>query len=292
MEEEKTREALWDEVTAERGNGEPAAKPTQAAAKEVINPEVKTETAQVATENTEAAKPTTEELLAQALARVEKLEGRTRNVEGHIGGLTSQQKTLQETVAAAKEAAVAVKEAPTQAQVKAAASNPEEWEKLKEDFPEWSVATERMLDSRLAGIKAGADEATVSKLVADAVDKAKGEITQQIVNDSLTAVFPTWKKDINTPEFAEWVKAQSDEVRALAGSSDVGDAAQMLSLFGQSKKANPVQQILDSRKQKLDASVAAPRGSRPAVAKTWEQMTPEERWNSEAKSRERASASN
>jgi hypothetical protein len=293
MEEEKSREELWAEVAAERGEEQPATKPTEVtpepAQPEAANAEPAQAQAEAQPEPTpEPAKPTTEELLAQALARVEKLEGRTRNVEGHIGGLTSQQKALQETVAAARSAAAEVKDAPTDAQVKAAASNPKEWEKLKEDFPEWSNATESFLNARLANVKAGMDEATVNKMLSE----VEGKITQKVVDSALSAVFPTWKQDINTEEFQGWVQAQPDDIKALAASSEVGDAARMLSLYNESKKANPVQQVLDQRKQKLQASVAAPRGTKPAVAKSWEQMTPEERWNYEAKSRERANAFN
>lgn len=287
MEDEKSREDLWAEVAAERGEEQPVAKPTEIAPEPEATATETAETAQVEATPAEPAKPTTEELLAQALARVEKLEGRTRNVEGHIGGLTSQQKALQETVAAARNAAAEVKEAPSDAQVKAAVSNPQEWEKLKEDFPEWSNATESFLNARLANVKAGMDEATVNKMLSE----VEGKITQKVVDSALSAVFPTWKQDINTEEFQGWVQAQPDDIKALASSPEVGDAARMLSLYNESKKANPVQQVLDQRKQKLQASVAAPRGTKPAVTKTWEQMTPEERWNYEAKSRERANAS-
>jgi DNA-binding FrmR family transcriptional regulator len=290
MENDKTPEQLWaEELAAREGTAEkplPQEKQDEPAVAEQAEPEV-----QATEKPAEPPKPTTEELLQQALDRVAKLEGRTRNVEGHIGGLNDQQKAIKEQLSAARSAAAEVKDAPTQDQLKAAVSNPEEWEKLKEDFPEWSRATEGFLNAKLSGIKAGADEATVQRLVGEAVEKTKGELTQTIVDSALNAVFPGWKADINTPEFADWMKAQDQETQALAASDDIGDAARMLSLYRESKKANPAQQILDQRKQKLQASVAAPRGSAKVVqAKTWEQMTPDERWNYEAKQREKERA--
>ena len=291
MDKEQENQKIWDEVAAERNSEttSPVATPDK-----VITPEPEAP-AQVAEKPVEPAKPTTEELLAQALARVEKLEGRTRNVEGHIGGLNHQQKTLQETFNAAQVAAQEVKDAPSQAQVKAAIANPEQWEDLKKDFPEWSEATEKYMDSKLAGIKAGADVETVNRMVADAVDSATQKITKEveakIVDKSLQAVFPGWKNDVNSDVFGKWLEGQTPDVQQLKFSSEVEDAARMLSLFRDAQKSNPAQQILNQRKQKLEAAVAAPRGTRPAPTKTPEQMSPEELWNHEAKLRERTRAS-
>ena len=283
MDKEQSAQEIWDQ--------ELASKDDQPAASQPIESKV-TEPAATEQVKQEPAKPTTEELLTQALARVEKLEGRTRNVEGHIGGLTSQQRALHETLTAARTAAVEVKDAPTQAQVKEAISNPEQWERLKGEFPDWSEATEKFLDSRLAGIKTGADVETVNQLVAKAVQQATVTITQdvekKIADKSLSAVFPGWKQDINSDAFSQWVQAQPEDVKSLAASDDVGDAARMLSLFKDAQKANPAQQILDTRKQKLNQAVAAPRGVRPAPTKTPDQMSPTELWDYEAKQRERA----
>lgn len=297
MDKDEDSQKLWDEIAAERSGEvtlEPAKKPEPVAAvveeaAPVVTPAVE---AAATVAEVKPAQPTIKEQLAAALARVEKLEGRTRNVEGHIGGLNHQQKAMQETMTAAHQAAAAVKEAPTSAQVKAAVANPEQWERLKGDFPEWSEATEKFLDAKLAGIKSGTDEATVNKLVADGIAAARTEITadvtQKIVNASLNAVFPGWEK--KRPEIIEWVKTQSDEVKRWAASTEVEDAANLLSMYTAAKRADPAAAILNTRKAKLEAAVAAPRGGRVAPAKTPDQMTPEELWNHEAKLREKARA--
>ena len=295
MEMDSESQKLWDEVIAERGGDEikePAERPEPV---DTAEPEIQAARAPAVEDTAKAAtsdpvKPTIEEQLVAALARVEKLEGRTRNVEGHIGGLNHQQKAMQETMTAAQQAAVVVKDAPTSAQVKAAVANPEQWERLKDDFPEWSDATEKFMDAKLAGIKTGADEATVSKLVKDGISAAREEITaeveKKIVKASLEAVFPGWEK--NRPDILEWVKTQSTEVKAWAASTEVGDAASLLSLYTTERRASPTQAILTSRKAKLEAAVAAPRGGRVAPTKSVEDMSPEEQWNYEAKRRERA----
>lgn len=287
---ESEAQDLWDSVAAERSDeaaGKPAVMP--------VAEEVQAGEGDVQAANPEPAKQTVEDQLNAALSRLEKIEGRQRNVEGHIGGLNHQHKVMQETMQAARTAAAEVSSAPTQTQVKAAIADPQQWSELKADFPEWSNATEKFLDARLAGLKTGADEATVSRLVQQGVSEATTRITQQIesriVDSSLNAVFPGWKSQVATEEFGKWLNAQADAVRTLANSSDVGDAARMLSLFTESKKSNPTQAVLNTRKQKLEAAVAAPRGSRPVPVKSPDQMTAEELWNHEARLRERARAS-
>lgn len=283
---EQEQQDEWDAVAAERSaesTGTPAARPV---VEQVESP--------VQAVIAEPAKPTVEEQLIAALSRLEKIEGRQRNVEGHIGGLNHQQKLMNETFAAARTAAAEVRDAPTHTQVKQAIADPAQWSALKEDFPEWSDATEKFLDTKLSGLKTGADEATVNRLVQQGVADATTRITQQvesrIVDSSLNAVFPGWKNEVASEQFGLWLNAQAEDVKTLANSSDVGDAARMLSLFTESKKNNPTQQILNSRKQKLEAAVAAPRGSRPAPVKSPDQMTAEELWNYEARRRDRANA--
>src|SRR5674476_1457225 len=102
----------------------------------------------------EPVKPPTVDPVKKLADKFEKLEVRTRNAEGHIGGLNHQQKLLQENLqAASNKAATQVTSAPTQAQVTEAATNPAEWDALKADFPEWSTATEKFLDAKLSKIK-------------------------------------------------------------------------------------------------------------------------------------------
>lgn len=287
MENDQASEELWNEVAAER-SGDPVEKPSVPEPKESQVIEQKQGEAKA---EPEAAKPTTEELLQQAIQRVEKLEGRTRNVEGHIGGLSNQNRALAERIAAAQSAAKSVSDSPTSEQIKKAVANPEQWEALKSDFPEWSSATEKFIDHKLSSV-ASVDAAKVNELVSRAIDSARTNITQEvekrIVDKSLSAVFPGWKQDVSSDSFKQWSQSQPEEIRALAASDEVGDAAKMLSLYRESLKTNPVRQIQEARQQKLGQAVAAPRGTRSTPAKSWDDMTPEERWNSVSRERTRA----
>lgn len=290
MEQETSAEAMWNEELATRESAAgPEATPTPApvSTQKAAAPEAKPETV-------EPPKPTTEELLTQAIAKIDKLEGRTRNVEGHIGNLNGQQKTIQEQLAASQLAAREVKDAPTQAQVKAAPIGTPEWESLKSDFPEWADATEKFMDAKLANLQAGVDVATVEAKVAEALSKVTGtltkEIEKRIVDTTLNAQFPGWKNEVNTEPFVKWLQSQNAEIKRLADSDDVGDAATMLSLYKEAKRSNPAQKILDKRQQTLQAAVAAPRGTRPAPTKSVADMTPQELWDYEARQRERSRA--
>jgi hypothetical protein len=289
-EKEPTREELWAEVEKER-----SADPVSAPETPAIESAPAAQTKQPAeVKPAEPAPPTDAERLSAALEEIEKLKTRQRNVEGHIGGLTSQQKALHETITAAKQAAAQVKDAPTDQQIAAAAKNPEEWDQLKEDFPQWHNATEKFVNAKIATIQAGANAEQVNELVNKQIQEQVGTITKElkaeIVDSAMSVVFPQWKEDINSPAFAEWAKAQPANIQALADSPRVGDAARMLSLFKEAAKANPVNQLIEQRKSKLENSVAAPRGGKAVLAKTPDQMTPAELWEYEARARERARA--
>ena len=167
--------------------------------------------------------------MKELLARFEKIESRTRNVEGHIGGLTSHMKSLNETLAASRAAAQNVSEAPTTAQVREAMESPKEWEDLKGDFPEWAAATEKLLESRLG------KKDDFQKVLDEKLNGMAGQISEKGRYDAgmeaLNVAFPDWESDVKTDEFKGWFAEQSDEVKALAGSTRPSDAARMLRLF-------------------------------------------------------------
>src|ERR1035437_1076593 len=97
--------------------------------------------------------PKVDDSMKVLMDRFDKLEVRTRNTEGHIGGLNHQQKLLQETLQAASKAATnAASDAPTQAQVHEAMKNPQKWDALTGDFPEWGDRKSTRLNSSHANI--------------------------------------------------------------------------------------------------------------------------------------------
>lgn len=285
---------LWDELASGREEGDlqaasvPPAKELEstpepdaaanAAAEQTSNEAANTEPTPAPTAATAAAaaKPDPVAELAEKMA---KLEGQLRNVSGHIGGLNDGQKQLREMLTAANAATAAVKDAPTQQQVKEAMQSPEEWETLKKDFPEWSDATEKFLDAKLAGLSPSIDPAAIDRIVAERVAKETAAVRSEAVDAHLDGIVDgDWREQVKTEDFNKWMQGQPDDIQALGESAKLTDAARMLRLFVKSKEANPAQQIMQQRSAKLDAAAGVPRGQKAPRSKSPDDMTPEELW--------------
>lgn len=306
---ELTPQQMWDEELAKReGATATAAASTQTSteSESVIEANVVDTTK---TNSTAAEPGTTEQtntgevdqktsasteqpdVMAQILDKLNKLESRQRNVEGHIGGLKTSQQALQTAMEQARTSATkADVEAPTKGQVAAAAEDPAKWKELKKDFPEWAEATEELLGSRLAALqtpKGGIDPAELDKLVNERLQQVTGPLREEIIDSALDAVLPGWKDEVKTAKFGQWLQAQSKEVQDLAASPKVGDAAKMLRLYDAAQKADPSVQIREDRKQKLAQAAGLPKSQQVPKAKTVEEMSPQELWNYEAEKREK-----
>lgn len=214
---------------------------------------------QKASEPTEAVKEEQKyDPLKELMTRFEKIESRTRNVEGHIGGLNSGLRSLNETLAASRVAAQAVSEAPTTAQVKDAVGNTREWDALKEDFPEWASATEKLLDSKLGkrdDIQAVLDE-RLNGVTANISERIKHEAGME----SLYVAFPDWEQDVKTPEFRDWYAEQDDGIKALSASPKPTDAARMMRMFERRKPKESKPDPVTSRQERMKAAIT-PKGT-------------------------------
>jgi hypothetical protein len=282
---------LWDELAA--GHDTDAAQ--TAVVPPAAEPEEPPEPAQTTPAST-AQEPATDPTAAPAAAEVKpdpmaelaekigKLEGQLRNVSGHIGGLNQGQQQLREMLTAGKAAADAVKDAPSAQQVAEAMKNPDEFEALRDDFPEWARATELLLDARLKNLTAQQpDPAAIDKIVAERVAKETAAVRTEAIDAHLDGIVDgDWRAERNSPEFLKWEAAQGDEVKALIDSPRLTDAAKLMRLFVKSKQANPAQQILQQRSAKLDAAASVPRGQKAPRSKSPEDMTPAELWEYEA----------
>lgn len=209
-------------------------------------------------------KPEAIDPMKELMDRFEKLEHRTRNAEGHIGGLNHKQKLLDETVQAAKAATEQVRAAPSQAQVNEAIENPAEWNALKDDFPEWATATEKYMDAKLAAAKPQPfDMSPIDKLVNERIASQSESMKQTLSIVALDTAFPDWQEEVKTPEFAKWQSAQSEAVQKLGESDNAADASRMLRLYEASKRQtsnNEVKPEISTRMKRLEAAVN-PRGT-------------------------------
>lgn len=211
----------------------PAAVKPEAAAKEDLKPEaVKAEPAK----EVPAAEPTLQDLLAR-LDKFEQGHGKIQQTHdklaGHIGRLERSYREIESKMATGQAAAKTVDDAPTQAAIKAASDDPQEWSTLKAQYPEWAAATEKMVAARAPSFDVNAFEAKVNA----AIDGKTAEMQSRIIDSSLNAVFPGWRTEVASPAFAAWMATQADDVKALSASADIGDAARMLKLYESSKAA-------------------------------------------------------
>ena len=275
-------QSVWDEEAAKLAAPEGEIPPTVEAEPAEVVP-----TEPVATEPEAPADPLAgvPDAVREKLASLDKLSERLRNVEGNIGGLTNSQKQIKDLLTASQEAAKKVADAPTQAAVKAAMETPERWQSLKTEFPDWSDAVEAFVDSRIAGgAPTGSDSTAVETLVDAKLAKITPAIRREVAEDFLESEFEGWKEDINTPEFIAWLDAQSEEVKALAGSEKISAAAKLLRLYKNPPAApiDPGAEITKARQETLEAATALPKGAHIPAVKSVEDMTPEELWAYEA----------
>jgi hypothetical protein len=198
--------------------------------------------------------------LADALARIDKMQQSHDKLAGHIGRLERSYREIQANLATAQAAAKKMDDAPTQGEISSASQDPEEWAALKKQYPEWAAATERMVDARTKGFDAEAFEQKVNA----AIDGKTAEMQARIIDSSLNAVFPGWKKTVATPEFVSWMDAQPEDVKEIRYSDDVGDVAKVLKLYEASKAApapQPSTKQEPSPREKRLAAAVAPKGT-------------------------------
>lgn len=185
---------------------------------------------------------------------------------------------------------VAPQNAPTQGQIAVAAKNPEKWEQLKSDFPEWAGAMEEYVATKLSGInlQPGIQASEVTDYVERKLAEERSAMTKAIEEARVDGRYDNWRETVNTPDFTQWFALQSAEIRALADSSSGRDAIKLLDMF-HATKAKPAAEIKQERGARLAVAATTRPGQAP-TAKTLDSMTPEELWQYEAVQREKTRA--
>lgn len=228
-----------------------------------------------------------------ALAEINQLKQANAQLLHHVktaeGRVAAMQREFQQARAAQQ--SVAPQDAPSQGQMAAAAKNPEKWEQLKQDFPEWASAMEEYVGSRLSGIQPTQPMVQPEQVIDYVQRQLAGERAQMhkaIEEARIEGRYENWRDMVNTTEFAQWFTVQPADVRALAESPMARDAIRMLDLFHQAK-AKPASDIRQERSQRLAAAATTRPGQTPPP-KTMDDMSPEELWNYEAAKREKTRA--
>ena len=302
MENDLTQEQLQD-IWNDEAKKLDAGEESPAAEIEAAAPQAEEEPApqeDVAEEPAEAAEPEPQaDALAglpnevkEALAKITQLEQANAQLLHHVKTAEGRVAAMQREFQLAKTAqqAVAPQDAPSQGQMAAAAKNPEKWEQLKQDFPEWAGAMEEYVAAKLGGVQqqAAIDPNQVAAYVQQQVAQTKAEMARAIEEARIEGKYEDWKQTVNSPEFAAWFAVQASDVRALADSTSAKDAIKMLDLYQQAKTRS-ASDIRQEREQRL-AAAATTRPGNTKPAKTLDDMSPEELWQYEAAQREKTRA--
>jgi hypothetical protein len=293
-------QAIWDEEAAKLDAGDEPAVEVKADApaddQQVEQPpqDPQPEQAAAAAQEEQQADPFAglPEAVKAKLAELDSIKESQAQLLHHVktaeGRVAAMQRELQQARQAQQ--SVAATDAPTQSEMNAAAKNPEKWEQLKQDFPEWAGAMEEYVAAKLQGTKqaSGLQPSQVEAYVREQVSAVEQRAERLIQEAQIEGAHEGWKQKVNSPEFVAWFQLQAPDVRALADSPRAGDAIKMLNQFeaSRSKSATEI-------KQEREARLAAAATVRPGVtkpAKTLDDMSPEELWNYEAKQREKTRA--
>lgn len=206
-----------------------------------------------------------------------------RSAEGRVAAM---QREFEQARVAQQQ--VAPSEAPSQQAIARAAANPEKWEQLKSDFPEWAEAMEGYVGAQLASLQVpqGLRPEEVAIFVRQQVDASKAEMGRLLEEAKIEGKYEDWRDIVNTSDFASWYAVQKPEIKALAESNNARDAIKMLDMFNDAK-ARPAEAIRQERGARLAAAAAPTRGASAPPPKSLDSMTPAELWEYEATKRQR-----
>lgn len=297
----QTAEQMWAEEAANTSTA--TADPAPAAPNLTPEPAAPAATAPAAP--AAPAAPVTQEdpyaglhpAVAERLKSVDGLAQRLRQTEGHIGGLGSQLKDVQQEnvrlktdlAAATKAAAASGAATPTTAAVQAAGKNSEKWKALQEQFPEWAEAVDERLGAPqvppdLDALRTQVRDEITSDLTTRITADVRASIAAETESRLVNIAHRGWTDTVKTQAFVDWMGKQSPEVQALGASPVAEDAIQLLDSFKDSQKGLPPPvdpaKIKADRQARLKEAASIARGSNAlAPVKSEEDMTPEELWN-------------
>ena len=276
---------LWDEEASKLGaDGDTSASDSLAAAPETPQ-DLDLEQAQIEPEQPEDPLAGLSLTVRAKLAQIDDLAQANAQLLHHVKTTEGRVAAMQREAQQARQAAM--QEAPTQTAISSAAKNPEKWEQLKQDFPEWAGAMEEYVASKIGmpSQQQSLSPEAVAQFVQQEVANTKAEMGRLMEEARIEGKYENWRETINTTEFAQWFTVQNPQTRALADSPAAKDAIKMLDLFStaQTRSAGDIKQ---ERGARLAAAATTRTGQTPPP-KTLGDMSPAELWNYEAKKRER-----
>lgn len=220
-----------------------------------------------------------------ALGKITQLEEANAQLLHHVKTAEGRVAAMQSEFQRSRQAAAVASDAPTQGQMAAAVKNPEKWEQLKGDFPEWASAMEEYVGAKLSGIPSNGIQATqVVDYVQAQMAQGREQMRAAIEEARVEGKYEDWRDTVKTPDFTQWLAIQPNEVRALADSPAARDAIRMLDMF-HSVRTKPASEIKQERGARLAAAATTRPGQTPPP-KTMGDLSAKEQWDYEAKIRE------
>lgn len=141
----------------------------------------------------------------------------------------------------------------------------EDFAEFKEQYPELAELTVKGLNKALGKVKGTASNAVDPEALQRSVTEATQAIKAEATDAMLDAIVDgDWKEEVNTPAFGDWLQGQPENVKALANSARMGDAAKLLRTYKArpaatpTPAATPAQPSMRSRQM---AAAVTPRGS-------------------------------
>jgi len=275
---------LWDEEASKlTADGDTSASELLATAPETPQ-DFEPEQAQVEPEQPEDPLAGLSPTVRAKLAQIDDLAQANAQLLHHVKTTEGRVAAMQREAQQARQAAT--QDAPTQTAIASAAKNPEKWEQLKQDFPEWAGAMEEYVASKMGDQQQqNLTPEQVTNYVQQQVAQTRAEMGRLMEEARIEGKYENWRDTVNTTEFAQWFTVQSPDTRALADSSAARDAIKMLDMFNTSKSVSATE-IKQERGARLAAAATTRTGQTPPP-KTLGDMSPAELWNYEAKKRER-----
>lgn len=249
------------------------------------------------TDSNETKDPKPEDPKPDPLAAVQaSIADLARAQQQSAGQVADQLKQIKAEAEVAKSSTA--KAGPSEAEIAAAQKDPEEWDRIKAENPEWASAIEKVVEHRLksvpkidieqitrdieARIRAGL-RADVTPIIQSTLTTQGEETKRQMqAYQAVEEVHPAWTKTIATTEFTDWKKNQAPGIRALFNSDEPADAIQMLNLYVGSKPtekpSSTADQVAAERQAKLSRSVLPSGGSTPRVRVDTSNSTWEDDW--------------
>ena len=276
---------LWDEEASKLGADDDTSASDSLAAAPETPQDLDLEQAQIELEQAEDPLAGLSLTVRAKLAQIDDLAQANAQLLHHVKTTEGRVAAMQREAQQARQAAM--QEAPTQTAISSAAKNPEKWEQLKQDFPEWAGAMEEYVTSKIGvpSQQQSLSPEAVAQFVQQEVANTKAEMGRLMEEARIEGKYENWRETINTTEFAQWFTVQNPQTRALADSPIAKDAIKMLDLFStaQTRSAGDIKQ---ERGARLAAAATTRTGQTPPP-QTLGDMSPAELWNYEAKKRER-----